>query len=118
MTVRKKVQRPWVSRPAPNRDKGTDPFYFTRMWRAIRRATLRDEPACRVCRIYDKVPKVATVLDHFRPRRLWPELELAGSNLMPICDHHHAIKSGLETRASTREEWEEKVLPKYKECER
>lgn len=117
--MRRKIKRrPWVPSPPPkSRDLETDKFYVSPPWRKIRKAILRDEPACRVCKIYDQIPRVATILDHFRPRRLWPELEMAVSNLMPICDYHHAQKTGLEAKAPTREKWEKIVLPKYKKCD-
>lgn len=59
---------------------------------------------------------MATVLDHFRPRRFWPELEFANSNLVPMCDSCHARKSGMERHVKSRMGWERKVLPNYEKC--
>ena len=114
------VTRPWGSRRENGspRDKVQDKYYKSPLWRIQRKAFLREEPACRVCRIYDGIPRVAKVLDHFRPRRLWPELEDDQGNWCPMCDAHHAKKSGMETRCKSKEDWEKVVLPKFRLCDK
>jgi len=65
--------------------------------------------------VYEGKPVLATVLDHFKPERLWPDLFDSPSNHVPMCTHHHAIKSGLEKGVHSKERWLNKVYPKYKE---
>ncbi len=113
---RYKSRRPWQGKVSA-RDQTTDRYYTSYLWRKQRNAKLTEEPGCRVCMLYDGIPKEATVLDHFRPRRLWPGLEDSPDNHVPMCSHHHAIKSGMEKYAVTREQWNNKVLPKFKKCD-
>ena len=109
-------RRPWQGK-SPSRNQSTDKYYVSFLWRKQRNAKLMEEPACRVCMMYDGIPKEATVLDHFRPRRLWPGLEDSPENHVPMCGHHHAVKSGMEKHAHTKEQWTIKVLPKFKKCD-
>ena len=80
-------------------EKETDPFYSGWAWRAAReRALDRDCGLCvwcreagrtRVDRYGRRVPVLATMVHHVKPRKTHPELELVLSNLVSLCDRCH-----------------------------
>lgn len=84
-----------------------NPFYKTKEWTSIRKEVLNENPVCQYC--LPSVVKSATVVDHLRPRRLWAELELDKSNLIPCCDTCHRRKSGYESNFKSRKTWERKM---------
>ena len=113
----KKVHRWW--KPKPKRDlEDNKGFYTSYAWRQIRKAVMSREHLCRVCWMHnDHLPREADMVDHFRPRRLWPNMEMSPHNLVPMCNKCHAKKSGRERVVHTQSEWTEKVLPRYKDLE-
>lgn len=60
-----------------------DRLYVPRVngWPRLRADFLRHNPACAVCGGIKKVTP-----HHIRPVHLWPELELAWDNLIPLCE--------------------------------
>lgn len=90
----------------------TDRFYYSKQWRAMReRALLRDSYCCVVCGILVAGNNEARI-DHIRPRKEYPELELDLSNLRTLCAYHDnqshrekgraPRKDSLHTAASAR----------------
>jgi 5-methylcytosine-specific restriction endonuclease McrA len=82
-----------------------DPFIHSHQWRKVRKLKIQQDPLCEVCMREGKTV-AATVGDHHRPRRLWPELNLTMSNLVSMCQSHHRKKSLLERDCQTRTAWE------------
>lgn len=76
-------------------EKKADPFYLSGPWRAARLAVLeRDLYICQEClrrveRGLQLRPRHATMVHHIKPRKLYPELELAYSNLESLCNICH-----------------------------
>jgi 5-methylcytosine-specific restriction endonuclease McrA len=65
--------------------KQTDPFYFSKIWRAVRRVILRrDGYRCTVCRA-NVAGKGEARVDHIKPRSTHPDLEYELSNLRTLC---------------------------------
>jgi 5-methylcytosine-specific restriction endonuclease McrA len=89
--------------------KGTtnDPFYKKAVWVNKRKRILAENPICVYCLPLKTTP--ATVLDHLRPRRIWPELELDDTNLIPCCEPCHRRKSGFESNYYSKELWTKKM---------
>ena len=81
------------------REKQTDPFYSTGAWRRARQEALdRDCGLCVWCRDAGRyardrrgrrVPVLATMVHHVKPRKEYPELELVLDNLVSLCDKCH-----------------------------
>lgn len=81
------------------RHKETDPFYLTHAWRALRQKALdRDCGLCVWCRdagrytrdrLGRRVPVLATMVHHVKPRKEFPKLALELSNLVSLCDKCH-----------------------------
>lgn len=76
------------------RDKEHDPFYSSAAWRKTRRAFLAEHPLCVKCKELGYI-KEARVVDHILPRTQGGA-DLNWSNLQPLCDHHHNVKSAKE----------------------
>jgi 5-methylcytosine-specific restriction endonuclease McrA len=68
----------------------TDPFYFSPAWRALRLLVLRrDRWRCVVCGAGVWARGAARV-DHIKPRRTHPDLELVSDNCRTLCTLHDA----------------------------
>jgi 5-methylcytosine-specific restriction protein A len=74
--------------------KDSEPRYHTTNWRAVRQSVLMAEPLCRSCAELGEVV-LAQMVDHIEPVRLggnfWDT-----SNLQPLCNSCHAVKSAKE----------------------
>jgi 5-methylcytosine-specific restriction endonuclease McrA len=100
---------PTVQRKKPQQyTKKTDDFYFTREWRDLRFSVLSEDPLCYYCKLINHV-RAATIGDHFRPRRVFPELSLHKANIKPSCDPCHNIKRKWESKIATREQFEREI---------
>jgi len=84
---------------------GNDPFIHSRLWRKVRNKKIQQEPLCEVCKKEGNTVE-ASVVDHHRPRRLWPDLSLTMTNLVSMCGLHHRKKSLIERDCQTRRVWE------------
>lgn len=81
------------------RAKQTDPFYTSGPWLRARAQALdrdcglcvwcRDAGRYRVDRYGRRLPVLATMVHHVKPRKEYPELELVLSNLVSLCDKCH-----------------------------
>jgi 5-methylcytosine-specific restriction endonuclease McrA len=100
---------PTVQRKKPQQyTKVTDDFYFSSPWRSLRRITLTEEPLCYYCQMKGIIT-AATIADHFKPRRIFPELQLVRVNIKPSCDPCHNIKRVFERGIATREQFEKEI---------
>lgn len=84
-----------------------DPWYKQPRWRRLRKQFLNKHPLCIYC---NGVVKTAEIVDHLRPRRLYPELEWEEKNFSPVCSECHRKKSGKESQIKERGTWEEKMI--------
>ncbi|WP_263147900.1 HNH endonuclease [Pseudomonas sp. RIT-PI-AD] len=62
----------------------SDNFYSTRRWLETRRRHLALHPLCLDCTTAGRVTP-GVVVDHIKPRKVFPELELEPSNLRTLC---------------------------------
>ena len=100
---------PTVQRKKPQQlSKKTDEFYFTRAWRDLRFSVLSEEPLCYYCQLKGHI-RAANIGDHYRPRRIFPELSLVQSNIKPACSTCHDIKRQWESKIATREQFESQI---------
>lgn len=89
-------KRPWLpERKAQEGRKLQDGFYHTPAWRRLRNAFIKAYPLCAACEERG-ILKEGKVVDHTKPRRLYPALELDWNNLQTLCDSCHNSKSGKE----------------------
>lgn len=100
---------PTVQRKKPQQyTKESDPFYHSTAWRSMRRIVLTEEPLCYYCHMTGYV-RPAHLVDHFRPRRLFPELSFVRINLRPSCNRCHNKKRVWERSIATREQFEREI---------
>lgn len=100
---------PTVQRKPPSQyTKQTDPFYLSKEWRSARHAHLVENPLCFYCQL-THIITVATLVDHFKPKRLFPELALVREFFRSSCDHHHNLKRVFERKIATREQFEREI---------
>lgn len=80
-----------------------DPFYSSEAWRRLRAAKLADSPLCECdqCKASGAVVP-ADVVDHIKPRREHPELELCYDNLRSMAKRHHDRHTGRQTISKLR----------------
>jgi 5-methylcytosine-specific restriction endonuclease McrA len=97
-----KIQRPWLS---PPKEEAHDSFYNSRQWRKLRALVLTEDPLCYYCRLIGKVV-LATIGDHYKPKKLFPDLALDRENIKGCCDYHHQVKRNWEKGISTRDQFE------------
>ena len=78
------------------RSKRSDNFYQRQPWKRLRqKIILRDQGYCRYCK--DKTAaKAGDIIDHWLPRRKFPELELYSDNLFCCCSLCHSDKTRVE----------------------
>lgn len=111
-----KIQRPWIRKAESQSEKATDKFYLSTPWRKLRAYVLAEDPLCYYCQ-HAGLRRLATIGDHFRPRRLFPELELVRENIKGSCDHHHNQKRQWESKIGSREQFDRTIhelLTKFK----
>jgi 5-methylcytosine-specific restriction endonuclease McrA len=103
------LETPWVPKreDQPRKSQGNhDPFYDSVQWRALRKKHIRRDPFC----AYHKgTVAEGRVVDHVRPRRLYPKLELDPLNLETCCDRCHNKKRNIESRIKSIEQFEKKM---------
>jgi 5-methylcytosine-specific restriction protein A len=75
-----------------SRNRPGDPFYSSQAWRRLRRAVLAEGPLCVACLERD-LTTAATEVDHVLDRVDRPDLQLARSNLQPLCKSCHSRKT-------------------------
>jgi 5-methylcytosine-specific restriction enzyme A len=97
-------KRPWHTGRGFKQKK--DNFYNNQPWRKLRKRKLINDPLCEQCKQEGRTTAANTV-DHIRPRRWWPDLELEYSNLRSNCTKCHNRKSAKETVIKSREQYEE-----------
>lgn len=105
-----KISRPWLRKAETQSEKRTDKFYLSTIWRKARAYHLALNPICYYCSLSGRkhIPTVA-IVDHFRPRKLFPELELDGDNLRTSCDHSHNVKRNWEKGIGSKEQFERDI---------
>lgn len=100
---------PTVQRKKPQQyTKTPDPFYHSKEWKSARRSHLMQNPLCFYSQL-NGVIDAATLVDHFRPRRLFPELSLDPSNFRSSNDEMHNKKRVWERGIATREQFEKEI---------
>lgn len=85
-----------TSRKVPrqdNRRKSSRDRGYTWDWEKERKAFLKANPYCVEC-ARRGVVTLATVVDHIIPHRGNMELFWDMSNLQPLCEHDHNVKTG------------------------
>src|SRR4051812_39853278 len=70
-------------------------FYSSARWLKLRRLKLQINPLCEECERVERVTPAIDV-DHIKPRREYPELELELSNLQSMCRPCHSHKTRTE----------------------
>jgi len=80
-----------VVKPTQEHRKKTDPFYFSKLHKALRRAMLkRDGHFCQECK-RNGIVKQGRIADHIIPREAGGKDHL--DNYQTMCDSCHAKKS-------------------------
>jgi 5-methylcytosine-specific restriction endonuclease McrA len=69
---------------------------------------LTEEPLCYYCSLKNIVT-AANIGDHFRPKRIFPELSLHRPNIKPCCNECHNKKRNWESKIATREQFERNI---------
>lgn len=67
-----------------------------------------EEPLCFYCQVRNRIT-AASIGDHFKPRRVYPELSLVRSNIKPCCNECHNKKRNWESGIATREQFEKEI---------
>lgn len=75
-------------------------FYKGRLWLAVRKQHLQNEPLCRTCRKVGKLTE-ATHVDHIIPRSIGGS-EYDETNLQSLCMSCHSSKTRIEETIGTR----------------
>ena len=84
-------------------------FYASWEWKELRyKILLRDVRQCACCGA--KPPEVKIVVDHIKPRRKFPELELDEGNLQVLCDSCNRGKSYKDETDFRSIDIEEKII--------
>ena len=95
--------RPWITKPEGRNEKH-DPFYDTPAWRKLRKVIIMKKPLCEACK-KEGIITAAKIIDHNKPKEIFPELALEEENMNSLCEGHHSKKSALERGVRTREQW-------------
>ncbi len=83
-----------AARERPMKNKIRDPFYSSWEWKAARFDILEKYgPTCMLCGY--EGPRI--VVDHIKPRRRYPELELDRDNLQVLCNDCNMGKGSRKT---------------------
>jgi 5-methylcytosine-specific restriction endonuclease McrA len=101
---------PTVQRKPPSQNvKKTDPFYLSVPWRNLTLLVRNEEPLCAYCKLKGRIT-ASELTDHFKPRRLFPELQLVRSNMKGCCHECHNLKRAWEKGIFTRDQFELEIL--------
>ena len=73
------------------------PFYKSPSWRKLRAVALKMNPLCVHCKATGLV-NMADMVDHITPISEGGD-RLSLSNLQPLCNYHHGVKTGKERAA-------------------
>jgi len=65
---------------------------YDRLWQAFRRTVLADHPLCADCQAENRLTP-ATELHHLAKLRARPDLRLEPTNVRPLCQSCHAIRT-------------------------
>lgn len=103
-----KINRPWIRKAESQSEKATDKFYHSTIWRKTRSYHLSLNPLCFYC-LLSGMRHFGNICDHYRPRKLYPELALDGDNFRTCCDHTHNIKRAFEKGIGSREQFEREI---------
>ena len=76
--------------------KQTEDFYQTQTWRKLRNNYINQNPNCRYCQHFG-ILNPATDVDHIRSIKNGGD-KTSLSNLQPLCEKHHSVKSNAESR--------------------
>lgn len=100
---------PTVQRKKPQQyTKEPDKFYHSSVWRSLRHMHLSVNPVC----FYSKLKGIiaaANTVDHYRPRRVFPELSTDPENLRSSTKEMHDKKRQWESTIATREQFEAQI---------
>lgn len=104
------LDKAWTDPNPTKRERRHDKFYTTYQWKKLAKEVLmRDAYLCQICS-RNGVIKIVGIkrrdyaIDHKKPRRLYPELELVKENLETVCKKCHAKKSAIEQKIKTKED--------------
>jgi RecJ-like exonuclease len=112
-SISKSKPRPWIKRVEPYEysHKGNGgsneldlQFYNSKSWRTLSAQYRKENPVCEVCE-RKGIIRQATVCDHIKPSRLYPELREDWSNLQALCDSCHQKKSRIERDMKERKDY-------------
>jgi len=100
MTNHLRGDRPIKMKWEKSGDKGythasQEGFYNTQKWRKTRNYIIANEPLCREC-LSQGMVRPATVVDHIVPVDDSPELAYEFTNLQPLCDRCHRVKTNRD----------------------
>lgn len=71
-----------------SKNRSGDPFYCSKAWLRLRDWKRMDQPLCEEC-LNHGIVKAMQHVDHIKPRRDYPELELDADNLRSLCESCH-----------------------------
>ena len=100
-----RIERPWIKKTPPAKK---DPFYMSRPWKQLRLEVLVDDPLCWYCS-QAGLRRVAKIGDHYKPKKLFPELALSRENIKGACEFCHYCKTKFEHGISSRESFEANI---------
>lgn len=100
-----KIKRPWIYKSPPPKKDG---FYMSRPWKQLRLAVMGADPLCFYCKMAG-VTRLGNIADHYRPKKLFPELALSQDNVRTCCDYHHYLKTLFERGLGDREAFEANI---------
>jgi 5-methylcytosine-specific restriction endonuclease McrA len=94
-----------VKKDSSARSKG-DNFYQSPAWKRLRAEhyAFPDHALCYYCNM-SGIVRLGPICDHYRPRRLFPELQYEYHNLVSACPHCDSKKRLFEKTVATREQF-------------
>jgi len=94
-----------------------DSFYTSNDWVKLIKPMKERSRVCAYCgkQFREGQQKIG---EHFKPRRLWPELQLSPGNIKITCHSCNNGKSSREQYVKTKQQWIRKVLPYYRNIKR
>ena len=91
----KRKQRSWIkATPKIYGQNDNQKFYNSKMWRALRKYKIKNNPLCEQCEREKQVTS-AECIDHIKPLSMGGTNDL--SNLQTLCNKCHAKKSAKES---------------------
>jgi 5-methylcytosine-specific restriction endonuclease McrA len=103
-----KIQRPWIKKATNQSEKKTDKFYHSSPWRKSTKYHRAKNPLCYYCEL-SGTTRIGTLTDHFRPRKIFPDLALEPTNFRTSCDPCHNVKRQWEKDITTAEQFETRI---------